>query len=245
MNWSLSGTGWKQAIVVGACCIAGAVQAQDLGSLLKNVFNNRPADMMNLIIQSVSDVSSGNISAGTPVPADSEGKVVLYSTSWCGYCKRSASYMRQKNIPFIERDIESNAAYKAEYKRAGGKGPVPFLVFGTQTMQGFSEVSIDRHYADFQRTMASRPVNMDAPAALMQPTPQLDSSGTLLQSGDMVVGKIAGVKVYAQPSRTAPKLLALGKTEEAIYMGEERDGLYRVTTAIGEGWVDKLLVRRR
>ena len=126
MNWSLSEIGWKQVIVVAARCIAGAVQAQDFGSLLKNVFNNRPADMMNLIIQSVSDVSSSSISAGTPVPADSEGKVVLYSTSWCGYCKRSASYMRQQNIPVIERDIESNAAYEAEYKRRAARVPSRF-----------------------------------------------------------------------------------------------------------------------
>ena len=29
-----------------------------------------------------------------------------------------------------------------------------------------------------------------------------------------------------------------------IYMGEEREGLYRVTTPQGEGWVDKLLVKK-
>ncbi|MBJ7312028.1 SH3 domain-containing protein [Rugamonas sp. CCM 8940] len=59
-----------------------------------------------------------------------------------------------------------------------------------------------------------------------------------------MVGKIAGINVYAQASKSADKIMKLGKTDEVIYMGEERDGLYRVTTPQGEGWVEKLLIKK-
>jgi hypothetical protein len=152
--------------------------------------------------------------------------------------------MQLKKISFVERDIEANASYKTEFIKLGGKG-VPFFVFGAQTMSGFSQSAFDTNYAEFQRTQtASRPPTIVASASPGNP-PQQSGSNTSLQSGDTLVGKIAGIKVYTEPSKTSKDLLVAGKAEEMIYMGEEREGLYRVTTSQGEGWVDKLLVKRK
>jgi len=73
---------------------------------------------------------------------------------------------------------------------------------------------------------------------------QSQSVSGSLQSGDVLVSKIASVKVYSEANKKSAKLMQLSKSDELIYMGEELNGLYRVTAPDGEGWVDKLLVKK-
>lgn len=228
------------------CLGMTSASAQNFGGLLKGIIQAKTGlqaqsgDLLD-VIKSVSDVSFGQIAGGAQAPQDAAGKVILYRTSWCGYCKRAAAYMQQKNIPFVERDIETNSAYRAEYRQLGGTGPVPFIVFGRKTMLGFAPESVDQIYAEFQRAQAAanNPL-VNSPVAPNQTAP----AGAGFQSGDTLIGKIPGVQVYARASKAGPKLLALCKGEEVIYMGEEREGLYRVTSSQGEGWIDKLLVKK-
>ncbi len=63
--------------------------------------------------------------------------VIMYSTSWCSFCKKARQHMRSKGIKFREYDIEKNANAKRKYKRLGGSG-VPFFFVGKQTMGGFN-----------------------------------------------------------------------------------------------------------
>jgi len=84
------------------------------------------------------------VSGGGQVQAD---KVILYSTSWCGYCKRARKYMAAKGIAYSEYDIEKDAIAKSRYQRAGGVG-VPFLVRGDDIQRGFSRASYDRFFRE-------------------------------------------------------------------------------------------------
>lgn len=72
-------------------------------------------------------------------------KVVMYSTSWCGYCKKARRYFERNNITFVEYDIERNRRAKAEYDRLGGRG-VPVILVGTRRMNGFSVAGFKRIY---------------------------------------------------------------------------------------------------
>lgn len=71
--------------------------------------------------------------------------VVMYSTSWCGYCKKAARHFRQKKIPFTEYDIEKNEKAAREYKKLKGRG-VPLILIGNQRMNGFSAGAFDNIY---------------------------------------------------------------------------------------------------
>ncbi|GAA4029559.1 hypothetical protein GCM10022212_29700 [Actimicrobium antarcticum] len=233
--------------------------AQDFNGLLRGLMQGQgqgqgygqgygqgqSGDMLSNAIRSITDVSVGRVTNGAQMPQDAQGKVVMYRTAWCGYCKKAASYMQQKNIPFVERDIEANPSYRAEMKGLGGTGGVPFMVFGTKTQSGFSESSFDQNYAVFKRSLGND--NRAMPDSAIGPDRVGSAAGGGtggLQSGDALVGRIAGIQVYQQPSKSSPKLLMLGRGDEVIYMGEERGGLYRVTSSRGEGWVDKLLVKK-
>jgi glutaredoxin len=71
--------------------------------------------------------------------------VVMYSTSWCGYCRKAARHFRKNNIPFSERDIEKSAAAASEFKQLNGRG-VPVILIGNQRMNGFEAQAFDRIY---------------------------------------------------------------------------------------------------
>jgi glutaredoxin len=212
--------------------------SQSIGDFLKLIPNDSSANSIVNSIKSLSEITLHQIEPGTG-PENADGKIVLYRTASCPYCKRAAAYMRAKNIGFVERDIQANPSYKAEYRRLGGKG-VPLIVFQEKTMSGFSEAAFDRYYADVKSSLE----NASTPA-MPAPTVASGSMNNLaIQSGDTLIGKIAGVTVYIEPAKSK-KLIVLGKLDEIIYMGEERKGFLRVTTQNGEGWVDKLLVKKQ
>ena len=54
----------------------------------------------------------------------------MYSTVWCGYCKRLKIAMKASGIPFVEVDIEHDPA-AAEFVRSvnGGNQTVPTVKF--------------------------------------------------------------------------------------------------------------------
>ena len=67
----------------------------------------------------------------------SGGKVVMYSTDWCGYCKQARKYFQQQSISFTEYDIEKNSRARAQYAKLGATG-VPVILVGKKRMNGFS-----------------------------------------------------------------------------------------------------------
>lgn len=64
--------------------------------------------------------------------------VVLYTTSWCGYCKKAAAFFQSRNIPFTEYDIEKDPAAAERRRRLDSRPGVPLAVINGQTILGFS-----------------------------------------------------------------------------------------------------------
>lgn len=98
---------------------------------------NQAAKEIKLEINSVSTPKIGN----NPNPTSTSKKVVIYTTDWCGYCKKAKKFMRKNRIAFTEYDIEKSARGKREYQRLNGHG-VPLIVVGDKTLSGFSPASL-------------------------------------------------------------------------------------------------------
>jgi glutaredoxin len=69
----------------------------------------------------------------------------MYSTSWCGYCKKARKPFERNNIPYQEHDIEKSKKAAQEYKRLNGRG-VPVILVGKRRMNGFSARTFDKIY---------------------------------------------------------------------------------------------------
>ncbi len=72
-------------------------------------------------------------------------QVVMYSTTWCGVCKKAKRYFRSKKIPYTEYDIEKSEKAAREFKKLRGRG-VPVILVGESRMNGFSIQNFDRLY---------------------------------------------------------------------------------------------------
>ena len=72
-------------------------------------------------------------------------KVVMYSTDWCGYCKKARGYFRKNHIRFTDYDIEKDVDASKRYKKLGASG-VPVILVGKKRMNGFSEKGFERIY---------------------------------------------------------------------------------------------------
>jgi mycoredoxin len=56
--------------------------------------------------------------------------VTMYSTIWCGYCRRLKSQMERAGIAYVEVDIENDpAAAELVMSVNGGNQTVPTVVF--------------------------------------------------------------------------------------------------------------------
>ena len=78
--------------------------------------------------------------------AESRTTVILYSTRWCGHCKRAREYFRANRISFEEYDVEKSTKGKRDFKRLRARG-VPVILVGENRMNGFSEASFQDMYS--------------------------------------------------------------------------------------------------
>lgn len=80
-----------------------------------------------------------------PRPA---GPVIMYTTAWCGVCKRAKAYLDQAHVSYVEKDVELSEAYAAEYqaKRAqhGLRSGVPLIDVDGLFMVGFGPDGLRR-----------------------------------------------------------------------------------------------------
>lgn len=69
--------------------------------------------------------------------------VVMYSTTWCGVCKRARNYFEQERISFVEYDVDKNASARAEYLALNPRRSVPTIKVGDEVIVGFSEGAVE------------------------------------------------------------------------------------------------------
>ena len=69
-------------------------------------------------------------------------------------------------------------------------------------------------------------------------------AGVGANEGDVIYPKINNVKLMAQPADGAKVVAVLSKSDELVYMGEERSGYLKVEGSMGGGWVRKTLTTR-
>jgi len=108
-------------------------------------FENLPSSVLPASVSStVEQLRKQKTSSATTTPT---GGVVMYSATWCGYCKKAKAYLANKNITYQDVDIDTSDGMVAYAKAGGGKG-VPLLIAGSQRVQGFSTDAYDEIFAN-------------------------------------------------------------------------------------------------
>jgi glutaredoxin len=64
--------------------------------------------------------------------------VVLYGTTWCGYCAAAREFFNANGIQYKDLDVEKTTEGYEGHKSLGGGG-VPIITVGGETMKGYNE----------------------------------------------------------------------------------------------------------
>lgn len=86
----------------------------------------------------------------TPDPAASadgtiDPKVIIYSTTWCAFCKTEEQYLQKLGVDYVKKDIEEDKEAYEELmsKNSGNYQGVPVTDIAGDLVLGFDRRKID------------------------------------------------------------------------------------------------------
>ena len=81
----------------------------------------------------------------TNQPVNSDAKVIIYSTTWCAFCKTEEQYLQKLGVEYIKKDVEEDkTAYDELMEKIGGNFQgVPVTDISGSIVLGFDRAKID------------------------------------------------------------------------------------------------------
>ena len=69
-------------------------------------------------------------------------RVVVYSTTYCGYCRAAEDLLEREGIEFETVDVTNDPRTRADLvKRAGGRRTVPVIFIDGKAIGGYEELA--------------------------------------------------------------------------------------------------------
>lgn len=89
----------------------------------------------------------GDTPAGETAVASSE--VIVFGASWCGACRETEAYLRERGVAFVERDIERDPGAREDMQQRAARAGIsprgiPVTDFRGRIIQGFDRGALDR-----------------------------------------------------------------------------------------------------
>ena len=90
----------------------------------------------------VNSISGPAVVSAVKAGAVAKERVRIYTTTWCGYCKKAKAQLAARGVAFHEIDVETSDSGHREYVALGGRG-VPVILVGSQRMDGYDAGRLD------------------------------------------------------------------------------------------------------
>jgi glutaredoxin 3 len=73
-------------------------------------------------------------------------QIVMYSTTWCGYCQRARGLLERKGVGVREIKVDEDPTQRAVMvERSGGRRTVPQIFIGDRHIGGYDDLAaLDR-----------------------------------------------------------------------------------------------------
>jgi glutaredoxin len=71
-----------------------------------------------------------------------EPTIAFFTTSWCGWCRKSRALLDELGARYHERDVEQDAAAAVEKERIAPDSGVPVIAFGETVLTGYTDRGI-------------------------------------------------------------------------------------------------------
>ena len=73
--------------------------------------------------------------------------VIIYTTTWCGFCKMAKKYMDTLGIEYEEKDVERDPAAANESVGKSGQMGVPVIDVNGTIILGFDKPALDHAFS--------------------------------------------------------------------------------------------------
>ena len=67
-------------------------------------------------------------------------RVMMYTTSWCGYCARARALLESKGVVVLEIDVDEVAGAREEMVAKSGRTTVPQIFIGDEHVGGSDDL---------------------------------------------------------------------------------------------------------
>jgi glutaredoxin len=79
-----------------------------------------------------------------PARRGEAASVVVYTTSWCGWCRRTLAWLDARGVAYENRDIERDPRWAAELQRRTGSQAIPVVDVDGELVRGFDPATLER-----------------------------------------------------------------------------------------------------
>jgi len=72
----------------------------------------------------------------------STSEVVMYSTTWCGYCQRARGLLERKGVEVREIKVDEDPSQReVMVQKSGGRRTVPQIFIGERHVGGYDDLA--------------------------------------------------------------------------------------------------------
>ena len=75
--------------------------------------------------------------------AGQSADIEIYTTSRCPYCKQAMAYMDERDIEYLEKNVETDLELRREFHARGGRG-VPYFYIHGEPLRGFDPAQFEK-----------------------------------------------------------------------------------------------------
>jgi glutaredoxin len=105
---------------------------------------DRQAKRVRIPVQSISGPATVTPvqAPAAPTAATARQPVQIFTTAWCGYCRKAKAQLATRGVPYREIDVEESDSGRREFAALRGRG-VPVILVGSQRMDGYDADRLD------------------------------------------------------------------------------------------------------
>ena len=84
-------------------------------------------------------------------------EVLIYTTSWCPFCRRAKALLKEKGVAFTELDIEADPAHRKAMIESSGRSTVPQIFINGQGVGGSDDLHALDHQGKLDALLSAAP----------------------------------------------------------------------------------------
>jgi glutaredoxin 3 len=103
---------------------------------------------MDMILEQIEKekATDGSVASGVEGKS-STPQVEIFTTPWCGYCKKATAFLSMRGVRYKERNVASSKVQALRQKKLGGGNGVPFAVINGKKIRGWNKRAYDQALA--------------------------------------------------------------------------------------------------